>query len=384
MKNKIKRALAAVMVAGMCLAASSCQLSEMLGKDTTAETTTGTIAETTTASSGNEALQAEAMDFSTIDVLQYVTPGKYRGIDVMLEVKQVSDDDYNSEIKNILDNNGTYTQIKDRVSADGDTLNIDFKGFMDGVQFQGGTADDRTIELTEQNGYIDGFMQGLVGIMPGTTVILDLTFPENYHVEEYAGKPVTFEVTVNYIHGEYIDAELNDEFVVRYTGGELKTVAELEEYVRKKLASDNEAEAKETAVSAMWTEIMDGAEVISYPQQQLDYYYAMQINQCEYYAQMYGMTVETIMQVMGYSEESFRENAEKYTKEDLVFFAIAQIENIMVSEDEYVEGLAGDAAEAGVSSEQLEDYYGKQYINECLLWDKLLGQLFEWANVVNN
>ena len=137
-------------------------------------------------------------------------------------------------------------------------------------------------------------------------------------------------------------------------------------------------------MSAMWTEIMDGAEVISYPQQQLDYYYAMQINQCEYYAQMYGMTVETIMQVMGYSEESFRENAEKYTKEDLVFFAIAQIENIMVSEDEYVEGLAGYAAEAGVSSEQLEDYYGKQYINECLLWDKLLGQLFEWANVVNN
>ena len=67
-----------------------------------------------------------------------------------------------------------------------------------------------------------------------------------------------------------------------------------------------------------------------------------------------------------------------------MFFAIAQIENIMVSEDEYVEGLARYAAEAGVSSEQLEDYYGKQYINECLLWDKLLGQLFEWANVVNN
>lgn len=382
MNNLIKRALAALSLAALCLTANSCQLSEMLGKDTS-DTASGDVAPSdTTAGSGENTETVEAMDFSAMDVLQYVTLGQYKELEAVLEIEQVTNETVEAELQNIVAANGSYEQITDRATAEGDTLNIDFRGFLDGVQFQGGTADGQSITLSDQSGYIDGFADGLIGAMPGTTVTLNLTFPDPYTVNpDMAGKAVVFEVDVNYIRGDYIDAELNDAFVVNYTGGDLSTVAELRSFVRNKLEKESRETARETAITNVWAQVIENAEVISYPQQQLDYYYAVQMSQCEYYANAYGMTVEEIMKIMGYTEESLLEDAQTYTKEDLVFYGIAQIEGISISDDEYAAGLAGYASETGATGDELEDYYGEDYIRECLLWDKLLEMIYESSNI---
>lgn len=382
MNSIIKRVLAALSLAALCLTASSCQLSEMLGKDTTDTSAGDTTPSDTTAGSGADTEAVEAMDFSTVDVLQYITLGQYKGLEAVLKVEQVTEEMVETELQNIVAANGSYEQITDRATAEGDTLNINFRGFLDGVQFQGGTADGQSITLSDQSGYIDGFADGLVGVMPGTTVTLDLTFPDPYSVNpDMAGKAVVFEVDVNYIRGEYIDAELSDAFVVTYTGGDLSTVAELRSFVQSKLEKESSETAKETAISDVWAQAVENAEVISYPQQQLDYYCAAQKSQCEYYANAYGMSVESVMQILGYTEESFLEDAKTYTKEDLVFYGIAQVEGVSVSDEEYTAGLANYASEAGAEPEELEDYYGELYIRECLLWDKLLEMIYDMSNI---
>lgn len=381
MNSIIKRILAVLSLAALCLTASSCQLSEMLGKDTTDTSAGDTTPSDTTAGSGADTEAVEAMDFSTVDVLQYITLGQYKGLEAVLKVEQVTEEMVETELKNIVAANGSYEQITDRATVEGDTLNIDFRGFLDGVQFQGGTADGQSITLSDQSGYIDGFADGLIGAMPGTTVTLDLTFPDPYSVNpDMAGKAVVFEVDVNYILGEYIDAELSDAFVVTYTGGDLSTVAELRSFVQSKLEKESSETAKETAISDVWAQTVENAVVISYPQQQLDYY-AAQKSQCEYYANAYGMSVESVMQILGYTEESFLEDAKAYTKEDLVFYGIAQVEGVSVSDEEYTAGLAKYASEAGAEPEELEDYYGELYIRECLLWDKLLEMIYDMSNI---
>ena len=131
----------------------------------------------------------------------------------------------------------------------------------------------------------------------------------------------------------------------------------------------------------MWDKVIELCEVIEYPEQQVTYYYEQQISQCEYYAQSYGMTVEQVMSIMGWTEEVLMENARLYTKGDLVFNAISQKENIGISEEEYLTGLAKYAASAGAEPAVLESYYGKDYIMENLLWDKVLVSIYDRANV---
>ena len=358
---------------------SSCQLYELFGNEeqTTPAGDTTTAAPTDTTEPKET---VEAMDFTDVDMSKYIKLGEYVGIDVTLTVEMLTNEKYESAVEELLTAEQYHEQIKDRAVEKGDTVNADFKGFMDGVQFEGGTAQDQTVPITESSGYIEGFAEGIIGAKPGETVKVELNFPEDYY-EDLAGKAVTFEITVNYIQGELITPEMNDEFVSKYTDGEYKTVAEFEAYYREKLQEGYEETAKSNAISAMWDKVIELCEVIEYPEQQVNYYYQQQMSQCEYYAQSYGMTVEQVMSIMGWTEEILMENARLYTKGDLAFNAISQKENIGISEDEYLAGLAKYAASAGVEPAVLESYYGKDYIMENLLWDKVLVSIYDRATI---
>ena len=378
----MKRIIAILMCGIMAaMTLCSCQLSELFG--TAEETTTAGSADVTTAAPTETTAPKEtyvAMDFTDVDMSKYIKLGDYLGIDVTLTVEKLTDEKYDEAVKELLNSAQYYEKIKDRAVAQGDTVNVDFKGFMDGVQFEGGTAQDQTVSVTENSGYIEGFAEGILGAKAGETVTVNLNFPEDYY-EDLAGKPVTFEITVNYIHGELITPEITDAFVSEYTGGEYKTVGEFEVYYSNILQESYEETAKSNAISAMWDAVIEACEVIEYPEQQVNYYYQQQMAQCEYYAQSYGMTVETVMSVMGWTEEVLMENARLYTKGDLAFNAISQKENIGISEEEYLTGLAKYAESAGVTSTVLEAYYGKDYIMENLLWDKVLVSIYDRANV---
>ena len=373
----------AILLCGVitAMALCSCQLSEIFGNGE--DTTTAGSADTTTSSPVDTAEPketVEAMDFTDVDMSKYIKLGEYVGIDVTLTVEKLTDEKYQKAIEELLNSKQYYEQIKDRAVEKGDTVNADFKGFMDGVEFQGGTAQDQTIPVTDNSGYIEGFAEGIIGAKAGETVKVELNFPEDYY-EDLAGKPVTFEITVNYIHGELKTPEMNDEFVLKYTDGEYKTVAEFETYYREKLQEGYEETAKGNAISAMWDKFLESCEVIEYPEQQVNFYYQQQMSQCEYYAQSYGMTVDQVMSIMGWTEEILKENARLYTKGDLALNAISQKENVGISEDEYLAGLAKYAASAGVDPSVLESYYGKDYIMDDLLWDKVLVSIYERATI---
>ncbi len=358
--------LATLIIAGLL---ASCQLSELFKKDEETETTSGDQTENPT----------EAMDFLSVDLERYIKLGQYKGVSISLEKPLVSEAELDAAIDELLEKNGYFEEITDRASAAGDTLNIDFEGYIDGVKFEGGTAAGQEIELSDDSGYIDGFADGLYGVMPGSNVTLNITFPDDYY-EEFAGKPVTFEVTVNYILGEYIIPAFDDEFVIKYTAGEHTTTAAFREYYRAALEADLAAAAESEAYSELWRAIVDGAEVLEYPEQQVNYYLDAQKAQYMSYAESNNMDYATMLAYMGVTEESMNESAKSYTKEDLVFYSIVKTEGFEITDAEYQSGAAGYAEQVGASVAELEEYYGKDYIIESLLWDEVLKQLFVWAD----
>ncbi len=379
MKRIIAAAAAALMVAG-CL--TSCQLSEIIGKDSETTPADGAVTTpaVTTPAETTPAVEYDPVDFDQVDVLQYVTPAQYKGVPVTITYEKLTDEQYTTAVDTLLSENSYYTQITDRAAATGDTLNMDYKGFMDGEQFQGGTGSNQTISLTDNSGYIAGFAEGLVGVKPGETVTLNLTFPEDYY-EHLAGKAVKFEVKVNYIQGELITPTLDDAFVSKYTDGECTTVAEFEQYYREVLQDELDQTAKAKAITSLWQGILEASEVKEYPEQHVMYFYGQIVDQYEYYASYYSVDLATILTMYGETEDSLMENARLYAKEDMLFWAIAKQENITVSDEEYASELAIIAANAGTDSATIENYYGKDYIVESLLWDKVIEQIYDWAVV---
>lgn len=372
-------ALVALIMLTACLA--SCQLSELIDKpdsETTpadgGETTTPADSETTTVE------KYDVMDFTEVDPLQYITLGDYKGVAVTVTREQVTDEAYNEAIKALLEENCTYTPITDRVTAEGDVINMNYVGTMDGEQFEGGTASRQTITLGENSGYIEGFAEGLIGVMPGETVKLELTFPEDYY-EDLAGKPVTFDVTVNYIQGEKIVPELNQVFVIRYTTGLITSVEEFEKKFREDMQAELDQKAESAAMNTLWTSVVDNSEVKEYPEQHVLHYYGELMGQYEYYASYYSMDLATVMSLYGATEESVMETAQTYAKQDMVLYAIVGKEGIAVTEDEYTAKINEIASSAGTTAQAVEDYYGKDYIMESMLWDTVIKQLYDWADV---
>ena len=375
MKKILTSALAAALTLSMC----SCQLSHILpGKEeestTTGEQTTFTLSDTATSTT-------EPVDLMNADLSAYVTLGNYKGLTADETVTPLTDDEFETELTSYLNSIAIYEKITDRPTAQGDTIVMDYVGTIDGVAFSGGTAQGQTIELSENSGYIDGFAEGLVGVTPGSTVDLNLTFPEDYHSADVAGKAAVFTVTVQHIQGELIPPEATDAFITRFTDGEYTSLEAFRTYYRAYLEEQAKQTAHENAVTDLWSQTVELSTFHTIPQQQIDHYTEQMRAQYEYYAQMYGVTYETILSLFGLSEETVLSQAQEYAKQDLVFYSLVQAEGLTVTDAEYTEGLAEYAADAGVTAQELEDYYGKEYLVETLLWNKMLDMLYSYANI---
>ena len=197
------------------------------------EDTDGTTAAETEESSSTDETEAAAEEpeyfsaFNLDNLSDYVQLGEYKGIEVTAQDTTVTDEDVETELQSQVENaTPIYEEITEGTVADGDVVNIDYEGTLDGVAFDGGT--DTDFNLTIGSGqFIDGFEDGLIGKNIGDTVELNLTFPEDYTTNsDLAGQDVVFTVTINYVQGEEIPQELNDEFVQRVTDGTYTTVDE--------------------------------------------------------------------------------------------------------------------------------------------------------------
>ena len=321
------------------------------------------------------------------DYSKCITLGEYKGIEVTAIDTSVSDEELQEELDFMF-----HVDVRD-----GDYINLDFTGYVDGETFEGGSTDGKGYDLSIGSGaFIEGFEDGLIGTKVGETVSLDLKFPDNYD-EALAGKAVTFECKINEIYYTTGAAELTQEFVTENT--DYKTVEEYKESVRAELVAYKEEEAKSAQYSELYQAILKNSEVKKYPKDLLEQYtkeaeeyYDAMIN---YYVQMcymyYGTSVtkEQVLTMLGTTQEKLDEEIKQTgydsTKSVMVMSVIAEKEGIVLSDAEFEEMLAKYISE--MEAESAEDFYEQSgYTEETLrqdcLFDKVLEYLMESAKIV--
>lgn len=318
MKLKNFRRVAALgMAVGMTAVLAACGNTADTASSEAAESTaeTADTAEEASAETA-DAAYAYLADFSFSDAFDengylkgvtatdYVTlPDDYADITISADLGQVSDDDINDYIdSNVLSNFATTNEVKDRAAADGDTVNIDYVGRIDGVAFDGGDTKGSGADLTLGSGtYIDNFEDQIVGHTPGETFDVTVTFPEDYGNEDLNGKEAVFETTLNYIK-ESVTPELTDDWVKENLGESmsLNSVDELKAFVKSTMLYDNQA-------SDVYTALHDKASYADeLPQTALDYYRDVLLYRIYTNAQKYGTDMNTLLSsgMMGGSYDS--------------------------------------------------------------------------------
>lgn len=345
-----------------------------------------TASETAGETAQSEAAETEDTSYYAFnyDVDSMVALGEYKGLTYTIMDTAVTDAEITAEIDNILIAHATKEQITDRAVEDGDTVNIDYEGLLDGEAFAGGSAQGASL-IIGSGSYIDGFETGLIGVQPGEEVALNLTFPDPYQTNpDLAGKDVVFNVTVNYIEGDDIIPELDDIFVENLGLDDVKTVDEYREYIMSQLQDSKEYEAESNKQMELFQKAVENAEVKEFPEELVEQYKQEYISYYQQYATYFGMELaDFLTQYMDQTEEEFYQDAEEYGKEVtgnmLIVCAIARAEGI--DADELYEAKAREYAEESgyTDAATLEADYGKNYLKQLIINDEVIKVLEEAA-----
>jgi len=373
--NPFKKILTATLAASLALTLCSCQLSKIL-PSATEETTTGNAVTFTLPTTAPAVEPTEPMDLANADLTPYITLGTYKGLTASMSVTPLTDEELETELTAYLSSTPVYSKITDRAAVAGDTVIVDYVGTMDGVAFAGGTAQNQSVTISENSGYIPGFAEGLIGAVPGTTVAVNVTFPDNYY-EDMAGKDAVFTFTVHYIQGEAITPEATDAFITQFTNGAFTSISEFRTYYREYLETTAKNEAYTAALESLWSQAIANATVHSLPEQHVQYYYESYKAQYEQLAQAYGVTMEQL----GVTEETLQTSAQDLARQDLVFYALAQAEGITLTDEEYTQRLAELAAGYGDTPDNLVAYYGEEYLRNAFLYDMVQTMLYDNATI---
>lgn len=308
---------------------------------------------------------------------KYITLGEYKGMEVEYEASQteVTDEDVQSQIDSYLASN--YVDAgKNAKAKNGNVVNIDYEGIMDGEAFQGGTAQGYDLELGSKS-FIDGFEDGLIGAKKGQKLDLDLTFPEEYpNNPDMAGKEVTFHVTVNAVQNKLTEKDFTDAYVAeniktyKDSNGKETEVTTVDAY-KEALRADMEASLEKSLSSAKqqaaWKKIKEGTEIKDYPKEQLSEIEDMIKDSDDKQAVSYGYEngQQLAEQYYGMSADEYKEELNKYAKEEvlsrLVADEIIDKEDIEFNDKVYKERL--DAFAKGYNLEdgtEMEEEVGKE------------------------
>lgn len=309
-----------------------------------------------------------------------VTLGQYKG----LELTDVSDAELEAQMTEILEAYAGLVEV-DRAAVEGDTVNIDYVGTLDGVAFDGGTAEGYDLELGSGS-FIDGFEDGLIGATKGQTLDLNLTFPETYsNNPDLAGQAVVFTVTVNLVQETQVP-EWNDEFAAENFADIATTGEELKQVLLEEMRQD-------TFYTQITESIMESCTVEKLPTDEIAERALNIVQQYTSYAQtyasLYGMDVETILYYfMGFeSTDALQEYAQEYAtelvKNEYILKEIAKVEGITVSDELYEEQLAIYAADYGYDDvEEFEELNGKDTIELSILAELVMEFMIDEATIV--
>ena len=271
---------------------------------------------------------------ATVQVKPEVTLGEYKGLEVEEFDTNVTDEDVAKELET-LQNRQAELVVKEEGTAElGDTVVIDFEGFVDGEAFEGGTAENHSLELGS-NSFIPGFEEQLVGLATGESKDVEVSFPEEYHAAELAGKPAVFKVTLHEIKGKELP-ELDDEFA-KDVDEEVETLDALKEKIRTRLEDSKKHEAEHHLRDSVVEKAAANVEV-EIPDVMVESEVNRMLQEFEQRLQMQGMNLELYFQFSGQDEDALRgqmkEEAVNRVRVALTLEAIAKAENIEATDED--------------------------------------------------
>lgn len=271
---------------------------------------------------------------ATVAVKPEVTLGEYKGLAAEKETVAVTEDDVNEELKKDAEKNSRLVDVTDRAAELGDEVTIDFDGYVDDKQFEGGKSEDYRLTLGSHS-FIDTFEDQIVGKNPEEAFDVNVTFPENYHAKELAGKPAVFKVVLKKIQKKELPA-LDDDYAKDYS--EFDTIAEYKEDLQKKLLANKQKEADDKRAKALIAAAVANAEM-DIPAAMIDDRADSMIQNFANNLRYQGISIEQYMSMTGSNMAAMRANvrpdAEKAIKEALVLEAIAKAENLEVTDEDF-------------------------------------------------
>ncbi len=305
----------------------------------------------------------------------------YKGIKIKEYAYNVSDEEVDAEVTRVLERNARKVAVEDRAAANGDIVNIDFVGTVDGVKFDGGEAEG--FDLTLGSGqFIPGFEDQVVGMNIGETKDVNVTFPENYQAENLKGKPAVFSVKLNGIQAKELP-ELTDEFIKDATGSE--TVAEYKTKTRERLEKQAANRANDATENSILEAIAANTEV-EIPQAMIEREIDSLVQKFEYQLMYQGLKLQDYLDFLKVTVADFRKNYEeqatKNVKSQLIISQLIKEEKIEATEEEVNAKIAEQAASVGKETEEYKKNMDPRQF-DYISSDIVITKLFDFLKANN-
>ena len=301
--------------------------------------------------------------------------GDYKGLRLTKTVGQVTEEEVDSYIQS----QATAEEVTDENAAvqDGDTVNIDYVGKIDGKEFDGGSAQGSVLVIGSDT-FIDGFEDGLIGMKKGETKDLNLTFPDDYGNTDVAGKAVVFTVTLNSISRA---PEQDDAWVSSYTDGKYTSMDDYRAYMKESLQEGNDEAADQQLNSDAWEQIEKTCTFLKLPKSYVEEGSEEFEKNVTSQAEQYNATLDDFITQNGLTAEEYKTRKEqygRYTAESrLLLEALMQAEQLTDDSQEYKDALAETEKAWGMTEDALKEQYGedtlKQYVETQMVLDKVIG-----------
>lgn len=274
-----------------------------------------------------------------VQVYPEVVLGKYYGIEIEKESTEVNDADIEKQIQRDLKNKSDLELVEDGALENGYTAVFDFEGFMDDVPFEGGKAENYTLEIGSGQ-FIPGFEEQMVGMKTGEEKTITVNFPEDYHAENLKGKPAQFKVKLHEIKKRVLP-EVNDDFVKELSIEGVTNVNEYKDYIKNKLVAEKKESSENKFEYDVINKVCENAKV-EVPEVLVERQKENMLKQEEARSKGYGITFEQLLAYQGMTLDQFKEQlavpAKQEVLKELVLNKIIEVENITLTDEDYQKG----------------------------------------------
>ena len=305
----------------------------------------------------------------TVAVYPEVKLGQYKGLEAPKAEVKVAAADVNARLKEMADRNSRLVSVE-RAVKKGDTADIDFEGFDNGVAFDGGKGENFDLEIGSGS-FVPGFEEQLIGMKAGEEKDIDITFPENY-TPELAGKPVVFHVKVNEVKVKEVPA-IDDEFAKDVS--EFDTLKDLKADIKKKMTAERTEAAQRAFEDVLMAKVAEGVEA-DIPQEMVELQAERMMEQFKQQLASQGIPFDQYLKMTGTTEADFRQQAEgpasEQVKMDLAVEAIIKAEGLEASDEDVENEMKSVAEKYGMDLDTVKKYLRPEDVKEQVVREKVM------------